>query len=55
MHYKTPKINLNIEPVERFLEALPGVPVDRPGSCRLEVDASSLPGAMRIVVLDHLR
>ena len=26
MHYKTPKINLKIQPVERFLEALPGLP-----------------------------
>src|SRR4051794_25404800 len=24
MHYKTPRINLNIQPIERFFEALPG-------------------------------
>src|SRR4051812_24350297 len=24
MHYKTPRINLNIQPVERFLDVLPG-------------------------------
>ena len=34
MHYKTPKIDLNIQPVERFLEALPGVPVERTGRSR---------------------
>ena len=32
MHYKTPRINLNIQPLERFLDVLPGVPVDRPGT-----------------------
>ena len=34
MHYKTPKINLNIQPLERFLEVLPGDPVERPGRAR---------------------
>src|SRR5512143_912809 len=33
MHYKTPRININIQPVERFLEVLPDWPVERPGSC----------------------
>ena len=31
MHFKTPKINLKIQPLERFLEALPRDPIDRPG------------------------
>src|SRR6185437_861758 len=31
MHFKTPKIDLKIQPVERFLEALPSLPVERPG------------------------
>ena len=26
MHYKTPKINLNIQPLERFLEVVPEIP-----------------------------
>jgi L-ascorbate metabolism protein UlaG (beta-lactamase superfamily) len=55
MHYKTPRINLNIQPVERFLEVLPGVPVDRPGSGRFEVARGTLPEGRRIVLLDHLR
>jgi L-ascorbate metabolism protein UlaG (beta-lactamase superfamily) len=55
MHYKTPKINLNIQPVERFLEEFPGVPVDRPGSASIEVTRASLPPSRRIVVLDHAR
>ena len=32
MHFKTPKIDLNIQPLERFLEALPRDPIDRPGA-----------------------
>jgi L-ascorbate metabolism protein UlaG (beta-lactamase superfamily) len=55
MHYKTPKINLKIQPLERFLDALPGVPVDRPGRSEIEVDCDRLPASRRIVVLEHLR
>ena len=47
MHYKTPKINLNIQPVERFLEALPGVPVDRPGRASIEVEPRDAPRRAR--------
>ncbi|MGZ3319282.1 MAG: MBL fold metallo-hydrolase, partial [Isosphaeraceae bacterium] len=32
MHYKTPKIDLNIQPLERFLEVLLGDPIIRIGS-----------------------
>ena len=32
MHYKTAKINLNIKPLPRYLEALPNDPVLRPGT-----------------------
>ncbi len=55
MHFKTPRINLNIQPVERFLEALPGVPVDRPGSCSIELSLGSLPEHRRIEWLEHAR
>lgn len=55
MHYKTPKINLNIQPVERFLEHLPGVAVDRPGSPTFEVRLDTLPDRPRVVVLEHAR
>lgn len=50
MHYLTPKINLAIQPVERFLEVLPNWPVDRPGHASFEVA-----GPRRIVVLNHAR
>ena len=55
MHYKTPKINLNIQPIERFLEALPGVPIDRRSSSVIELTINTLPESRRIVLLDHAR
>ncbi|SIO64778.1 L-ascorbate metabolism protein UlaG, beta-lactamase superfamily [Singulisphaera sp. GP187] len=55
MHYKTPKINLNIQPVERFLETMPETPVDRPGRTWLEVTRATLPESRTIVILDHAR
>jgi L-ascorbate metabolism protein UlaG (beta-lactamase superfamily) len=50
MHYLTPKINLKIQSVERFLEVLPGWKVDRIQENRFEVGGES-----RIVVLEHAR
>jgi L-ascorbate metabolism protein UlaG (beta-lactamase superfamily) len=55
MHYKTPKINLNIQPLERFLEALAKDPVVRAGSSSLEITRDSLPEQRTIVVLEHAR
>jgi hypothetical protein len=53
--HKTPKINLNIQPLERFLAILPNDPVDRPGVSTVEVSRMSLPDRRRIVVLEHAR
>jgi len=55
MHYKTPKINLNIQPVERFLEVLPADPVRRVGACSIGLDRTNLPDVRTIFLLDHLR
>ncbi len=55
MHYKTPKINLNIQPLERFLEAVPGIAVERAGSSSFEIRRETLPERARIVVLEHAR
>jgi hypothetical protein len=55
MHYKTPRIDLNIQPVERFLENLPDVPVLRPGSSSIDIARATLPEAMTIVRLEHAR
>ncbi len=55
MHYKTPKIDLKIQPVERFLETLPSVPVQRPGSVSIDVATDTLPAEMTIVRLEHAR
>ena len=55
MHFKTPKINLNIQPLERFLEALPGDRVQRPGTSSIEVARATVPATRTIVVLEHAR
>ena len=55
MHYKTPKINLNIEPLERFLEVLPGDTVERPGTSSIEIARDTLPAERTIIVLEHAR
>jgi L-ascorbate metabolism protein UlaG (beta-lactamase superfamily) len=55
MHYKTPRINLNIQPVERFFEALPDWPVERMHTTEFDVTRASLPDGRRIVWLDPSR
>jgi L-ascorbate metabolism protein UlaG (beta-lactamase superfamily) len=55
MHFKTPKINLNIAPVEEFLAAMAITPVERPGTSSIEVTRESLPAKPKIVVLEHSR
>jgi L-ascorbate metabolism protein UlaG (beta-lactamase superfamily) len=55
MHYKTPKIDLNIQPVERFLEVLPGVPIVEPATSSIEIDRATLPETMTIMRLEHAR
>ena len=53
MHFKTPKINLNIQPLECFLEALPRDPIDRPGRSTIEITRKTFPQRRTIVVLEH--
>lgn len=55
MHFKTPKINLNIQPLERFLLALPRDPIVRSGTTSVEISPESLPEKRTIVVLEHAR
>ncbi len=55
MHYKTPKINLKIQPLETFLAALPAWPTERLGKTWMDVDHHSLSENPRIVILDHAR
>ncbi len=55
MHFKTRKINLNIKPVTRFLEVLPGDPVTRSSSSTIEVSRDTLPEKREIVVLEYSR
>lgn len=55
MHYKTPKINLNIAPLDQFLAVLPDDHVDRPGRSSIELTRASLPSERTILVLEHAR
>jgi L-ascorbate metabolism protein UlaG (beta-lactamase superfamily) len=55
MHYKTPKINLDIQPLERFLDVFAYARVKRTGTSLIEVTPGSLPEERTIVVLDHAR
>jgi L-ascorbate metabolism protein UlaG (beta-lactamase superfamily) len=55
MHYKTPKINLDIQPLERFLEVLPGYRVERPGTSSVAITRETLPERPTIVALDYAR
>jgi hypothetical protein len=55
MHYKTPKINLGIQPAERFFEVLPDWPVRKVGSSTLELTRATLPEHPTILWMDHLR
>ncbi len=52
MHYKTPRINLDIQPVERFFAALPDWPVEHVAGSRFDLDRASLPTSRRIVSLE---
>ncbi|AMV37065.1 MBL fold metallo-hydrolase [Planctomyces sp. SH-PL62] len=55
MHYKTPRINLDIQPIERFLERLPDDPVERIAGAEFAIDRASLPTRRTIVLLEHAR
>jgi L-ascorbate metabolism protein UlaG (beta-lactamase superfamily) len=55
MHFKTLKINLAIQPVERFLEVLHDVEITRTGSSSIELSRETLPPRPRVVLLDHAR
>jgi L-ascorbate metabolism protein UlaG (beta-lactamase superfamily) len=55
MHYWTPRINLNILPLEQFLGLFPPEQIDRRNSPTLELTRNSLPLEPRVVVLPHAR
>ena len=55
MHFKTPKINLNIAPLEEFLAVIGNAPVERSDTSSIEVKQNSLPQKLSILVLEHAR
>jgi len=56
MHYKTPKVNLNLLGVESFVDlCIDEFTVERPEASILTVTASALPTSTTVVVLEHAR
>ncbi len=55
MHFKTPRINLSIAPLEEFLGVMANSPVKRPGATSIEITRDSLPPSQTIVILEHAR
>ena len=55
MHYLTPQINLEIQPVERLLEALTDWPVERIGRPDFEIDRASIGDGRRILLPEPAR
>jgi len=51
MHYKTPKVDFPIKPVDDFTALFDNV--EKAGSSEIEVTSESLPEIMKIVVLEH--
>ena len=43
MHFKTPKINLNIAPLEDFLDVMADTAVKRPGATSIEITTRLAP------------
>ncbi len=55
MHYKTPKINLNIQPLECFLQAAPAWSAEPAAGGSITIEAADLDRSRRIVLLNHIR
>ena len=55
MHYKTPKVNLNLLSLEAFLVAFAGFPVEKIGSSSLAVTRATLPKPVTLCTLQHAR
>ncbi len=55
MHYKTPKVNLNLLPLERFLEVFADLPAVHAGSATYEVTRATLPESPTVMLLEHAR
>ena len=54
MHFRTPKVNLNIQPLEDLLAMWEG-PVERSEGSDYEVERQTLPGKTTLLVLEHAR
>lgn len=55
MHYQTPKINLKIQPVERFLEQVTGFHVTQSALASLDITSKTISPGSRVLLMDHAR
>ena len=55
MHYGTPKVNLDLLPLEAFLDVADELPIERPGSSTVELSRERLPASTTVLVLEHAR
>ena len=54
MHYKTPKVNLNLLELSAFLKEFEEYPVVEPKGSEFEANAGAA-GSTEVVVLEHAR
>lgn len=55
MHYRTPKVNLDLLPLEAFLDLVSDTPIIQEGDYTAEIERDFLPEATTILVLEHSR
>ena len=55
MHFKTPKVNLTILPIEATLEAFAEFPIRHTDSAQIEVSPSTLPDETTLYILESAR
>ena len=55
MHYKTPKVNLDLMTVDHFLRLCGGFEIEWPPASLVELSKETLPPPTKVLVLEHAR
>ena len=55
MHYKTPKVNLNLLPVDHFLHLCDDFEIERSSGSIVDLSKETLPPSTTVLVLEHAR